>query len=146
MKLHSVLASALIVVGVTACAVGDEPAAENTGTTQEALCVNYPDCLVRTGTKRIGGGISSSSGGTLDPGTSTSSSSSSGGGGQTFTCNGKASLCLDPENRYLACNADRTECVCMQGCGGNGWPFGTFNPCLYGGRYTCTSYGYCTCA
>lgn len=142
MKLSSVLAFTAVVLGVTACAVGPaDEQGENTGTTQEALCLNYPDCVVKTGGSKWGG-LTSSSGGMLDPGTSTSSS---GGTTQTFTCNGKASLCLDPDNHYLSCNADRTSCVCMSGCGGGGWPYGTYNPCLWGRTYTCTAWGTCSC-
>lgn len=143
MKLSSVLAFAAVVLGVTACAVGSsDEQGENTGSTQQAMCLNYPDCITKT-SSTWGGRLTTSSGGLmLDPGTSTSSS---GGTTQTFTCDGKASLCLDPDNHYLSCNADRTSCVCMSGCGGGGWPYGTYNPCLWGRSYTCDAWGTCTC-
>lgn len=152
MKLSSVLALTAAVVGIAACAAGspDEAQSENTGSTQQAMCLNYPNCLPKT---RNWGGLTSSSGDlvVLDPVTTTSSSSSSGstsGGlqsGQTFQCDGKASACLDVDNHYLSCNDDRTSCVCMSGCGGGGWPYGTYNPCMYGLTYTCISYT-CRCS
>lgn len=145
MKLSYVLASAAVVLGATACAAGspDEAQSEHTGSTQQAMCLNYPDCITKT-SSTWGDKITTSSGGLmLDPGTSTSSS---GGTTDTFTCDGKASACLDPNNHYLSCNADRTSCVCMTGCGGNGWPYGTYNPCpWYAPNYTCTYYGSCRC-
>lgn len=143
MKLTSALALTAVVFGVAACATGStDEQGENTGSTQQAMCLNYPDCITSTSTRTWDryntGGLN-----TLD---TTSSSSSGGTSTTTFSCNGKASLCLDPDNHYLACNpSNPNECVCMTGCGGGGWPYGTYNPCPYGKTYSCTSYGYCTC-
>ncbi|MBX3208764.1 MAG: hypothetical protein KF764_27275 [Labilithrix sp.] len=74
--------------------------------------------------------------GVLDPGTPA-----------TFTCKGTGKYCVDPGYLRLACNpANSNECVCMQGCGGGGWPYGTYNACpITTPRYGCNALGTCRC-
>ncbi len=144
MKLQtSVFAAAAVALGIVACAAPAEEQErdEETGTTSQALC-RFPPCTKLGG--GTWGGLASS--GTLDPGTGGSSSGGS-GTGETFSCTPVGKRCTDPDYRRLACNPyDANDCVCMIGCGGGGWPYGTFNPCpSWSPRYTCNSLGSCRC-
>lgn len=154
MKLSSLFASALAVVAVAACAVSaPEEQEENTGTTEQGLCVGWPNCTVKTFGGRLGGDLTTSSSGmVLDPGTGSTSSSSSGGddngglgSGESFDCSGTFAECtMRNHHLYLVC-IDK-ECKCNV-CGviPNGLNFGTFNPCRQPGSYTCDPWGRCAC-
>lgn len=154
MKLSSVLALTAAVVGITACAAGspDEGQSENTGSTQQAMCLNYPNCLTKT---RTWGGLTSSSGDLVVYDPVTTSSSSSGGtttgldSGDSFTCTGTLQECQLPGHTvYLVCDTNNPQnCMCNR-CDiiPNGLNFGTYNPCMYGLTYRCTTYGTCTCS
>lgn len=136
MKLSTTLfASAAVILGIAACAAPSSDEGDETASTTQALC--------RRGTcdARVGGGSSSgrwSSSGLVaqdDP--------------PSFSCVRApgAKNCLDPGYLALSCNPqNKNECVCIQGCGGGGWPYGTFNPCpSFAPRYVCNAYGSCRC-
>ncbi len=161
MKHATILVSSIsALLAVAACAVpSEEPGEAKLGSTAQALCrigtCDSPD-------PGSSGGMTS--GGVLDPGDdpppppppkwpgASGGLTSSGVLDPTdpleFQCVSSAKLCTDPDYVWLSCNKARTECVCMQGCGGGGgWPYGTLNPCPYYARnYTCSPAGSCRCS
>lgn len=145
MKLQiSLVAIAATVLGIAACAApADEQgeAGESLGQTSQELC------RIGTCDTKRWGGLTSSSGGVFDPGTGGGGTTSGDTGGQTFSCTPIGKECIDPGYRRLSCSpSNPNDCVCMIGCGGSGWPYGTFNPCpSWTPRYTCNSLGSCRC-
>lgn len=132
----TLIASAAVLLGIGACAAPADEDGEDIGSTQQALC-RRGTCDVPPFPPGSSGGVLAPIGGnTLDPGTPA-----------TFTCKGTGKNCLDPGYLTLSCNPENAnDCVCMQGCGGGGWSFGTYNGCpLATHRYGCNALGSCRC-
>ncbi len=131
MKLSTILAtSAAVLLGVAACAAPadeHESPGEDIDSTSQALSPRHP-----------GASSGLTSGGFFEPPPSY----------PTFSCVSTGKDCSNPNYKWLSCNpADPNVCVCMQGCGGGGWPYGTLNPCPYYARnYTCSPAGSCRCS
>jgi hypothetical protein len=155
MKLVNVLlASASVILGIAACAAPASEEREAVEESSQALCMKGQIC-----TGSSSGFLSSTSGGVLDPGTSTSSSGTTTSGyqcnvppGGSFYCSGSVKTCNGGSAKATSYPCDMTvrclngSCDCVPGCGGGGWTFGSWNPCMYGRTYTCDSSGYCRCS